>query len=160
MGNYVSTGCQIVRITAMNLVKACFSVLLMGAMCFGAPSTDGGNEILSREKRTLGLVSAGAGAAASGLTTAGKLAAAGIAIVSAVKPLIMLGVGKYFLYNWLQKKQQPSAGNGIGFDASLGFGGQPAPSAPVWVEENTQQQNTFFPANTNTANVNGWKRRK
>merc|ERR1712109_356688 len=97
-----STGCQIVRITAMNLVKACFSVLLMGAMCFGAPSTDGGNEILSREKRTLGLVSAGAGA--SGLTTAGKLAAAGIAIVSAVKPLIMLGVGKYFLYNWLQKK--------------------------------------------------------
>merc|ERR1711884_889598 len=142
----VSTGCQIVRITAMNLVKACFSVLLMGAMCFGAPSTDGGNEILSREKRTLGLVSAGAGAAASGLTTAGKLAAAGIAIVSAVKPLIMLGVGKYFLYNWLQKKQQPSAGNGIGFE------GQPAPSAPVWVEENTQQQNTFFPANTNTAN--------
>merc|ERR1711937_296327 len=134
-----STGCQIVRITAMNLVKACFSVLLMGAMCFGAPSTDGGNEILSREKRTLGLVSAGAGAAASGLTTAGKLAAAGIAIVSAVKPLIM---------------------NGVGFDASLGFGGQPAPSAPVWVEENTQQQNTFFPANTNTANVNGWKRRK
>merc|ERR1711937_322588 len=129
-----STGCQIVRITAMNLVKACFSVLLMGAMCFGAPSTDGGNEILSREKRTLGLVSAGAGAAASGLTTAGKLAAAGIAIVSAV--------------------------NGIGFDASLGFGGQPAPSAPVWVEENTQQQNTFFPANTNTANVNGWRRRK
>ena len=65
-----------------------------------------------------------------------------------------------FLYNWLQKKQQPSAGNGIGFDASLGFGGQPVPSAPVWVEENTQQQNTFFPANTNTANVNGWKRRK
>merc|ERR1712177_148490 len=99
-----STGCQIVRITTMNLVKACFSVLLMGAMCFGAPSTDGGNEILSREKRTLGLVSAGAGAAASGRTTAGKLAAAGIAIVSAVKPLIMLGVGKYFLYNWLQKK--------------------------------------------------------
>ena len=64
-----------------------------------------------------------------------------------------------FLYNWLQKKQQPSAGNGIGFDASLGFGGQPAPSAPVWVEENTQQQNTFFPADTNTAQV-GWRRRK
>merc|ERR1711863_94639 len=101
-----STACQIVRNTAMNLVKACFSVLLMGAVCFGAPSTDGGNEILSREKRTLGLVSAGAGAAASGLTTAGKLAAAGIAIVSAVKPLIMLGVGKYFLYNWLQKRQK------------------------------------------------------
>ena len=44
------------RETAILIFQACFSVLLMGAMCFGAPSTDGGNEILSREKRTLGLV--------------------------------------------------------------------------------------------------------
>ena len=44
------------RETAILIFQACFSVLLMGAMCFGAPSTDGGNEVLSREKRTLGLV--------------------------------------------------------------------------------------------------------
>merc|ERR1712217_63081 len=119
-----STGCQIVRITAMNLVK-----------CWSRSSSQWPHncrQISGCRNRNC---------------------------ISSQTP--------HYAWSWkvlfvqlAPKKQQPSAGNGIGFDASLGFGGQPAPSAPVWVEENTQQQNTFFPANTNTANVNGWKRRK
>merc|ERR1719367_1400546 len=121
----------------MNFTKVCLSVLLMAVACYSAALPDSSDESLSRQKRTLGIITTGANIAANGLSTAGKVAAGAIAVASAVKPLIMLGVGKYFLYNWLTKQNQPNAGNGIGFDASFGFNG--VPQAPVWVEENNNQ---------------------
>ena len=60
----------------------------MAAACYSAALPD------KSEERTLGIIQTGAGVAATGLSTAGKLAAAAIGVVSAVKPLIMLGVGK------------------------------------------------------------------
>ena len=49
---------------------------------------------LSREKRTLGLLTVGAKAVAAGIGTAGKVAGATIATAAALKPLILLGLGK------------------------------------------------------------------
>ena len=72
----------------MDVIQICLSVLLMAAACYSAALPD------KSEERTLGIIQTGAGVAATGLSTAGKLAAAAIGVVSAVKPLIMLGVGK------------------------------------------------------------------
>lgn len=55
-----------------------------------APET----KTLSREKRTLGLLTVGAQAVSKGVGTVGKLAAAGLATAVAAKPLIILGLGK------------------------------------------------------------------
>ena len=60
----------------------------MAAACYSAALPD------KSEERTLGIIQTGAGVVGTGLSTAGKLAAAAIGVVSAVKPLIMLGVGK------------------------------------------------------------------
>jgi hypothetical protein len=47
-----------------------------------------------RQKRTLGLLTVGAQMAQSGVGTAGKVALTALGLVSAIKPLILLGIGK------------------------------------------------------------------
>ena len=48
----------------------------------------------SRQKRTLGLLTVGAQALSGGVGKAAVIAGATIAAVTAIKPLILLGVGK------------------------------------------------------------------
>ena len=161
----------------MSVVNQVLLLLVpLVAVCYSAVIPSDENQPNSRQKRTLGLLTAGADTVATGLGTAGTMAATAVGIISAIKPLVLLGLGKCklkyslcfdedinetclltdALFNWLSKNGYLGGnvggnllGNGFGLDGGLSFGAQPidAASAPVWVEEApSSAQNGYYPA--------------
>ena len=75
------------------MLQVFITLLSLMALAYSA-AIPGENQKLNRQKRTLGLVTAGAGAVSEGIGAAGAIAATAVGILSAVKPLIILGLGK------------------------------------------------------------------
>ncbi len=70
------------------------AIFLSAILVQGAVLKREEDETNSRQKRTLGLLTVGANALSDGVGTAGVLAGTAIAAVSAIKPLLLLGIGK------------------------------------------------------------------
>eukprot|EP00095_Tigriopus_kingsejongensis_P003670 maker-scaffold11_size778918-snap-gene-5.19 protein:Tk03670 transcript:maker-scaffold11_size778918-snap-gene-5.19-mRNA-1 annotation:"hypothetical protein L916_14583" len=105
------------------------------ALCLGL-SQSAAIKKNAREKRTLGLLSAGVGAVGAGLGAAGSAAATAFGVAASAKPLIVLGLGKYALLNLLSR---PGSQMGItlGYNSPnfnnqpLALGGYQSNSYPV-----------------------------
>ncbi|XP_040565567.1 uncharacterized protein [Lepeophtheirus salmonis] len=115
---------------------AVVSLLSLAALLQAAPS--------NREERTLGLITTAgavlgssvkplASAATNVIGSAGAAATSALAVASAVKPLIVLGLGKYALWNLINRPGGLSftagaGGNNLGLTAGFN-GGLSGPSA-------------------------------
>lgn len=71
-----------------------FAGALSHAAVIPTSSKSAASEGEQGQARTLGLVTAGANVVGSGIGTIGRLAAVAVGLVAAVKPLIILGLGK------------------------------------------------------------------
>ena len=66
----------------------------MGVLANAAPLDDEATKNENGEARTLGVVTTGANLAGSALGAAGRVALALVGVAAAVKPLLVLGLGK------------------------------------------------------------------
>ena len=66
----------------------------MGVLAHAAPLDDNATKRENGEARTLGVVTTGANLAGSALGAAGRVALALVGVAAAVKPLLVLGLGK------------------------------------------------------------------
>ena len=70
------------------------AIAFVGVLCHAAPQGSRDNENDNGEARTLGIITTGAGLAGNALGAAGRVALALVGVAAAVKPLLVLGLGK------------------------------------------------------------------
>ncbi len=103
-----------------------------------------------REGRTLGLMQWGLQTAGAGLGAVGSAASTALGVAAAAKPLIFLGLGKYALWNYLNRP-----GNQVGFTVGYTAPDFAAP-AQTYYAQNEQPFQIYEPAQFNNQPTNNY----
>ena len=106
----------------------------------------------AREPRTLGLAVAGTQLASSAVGAVGSAAATALGVAAAVKPLILAGLAKYALWNYLNRP-----GNNIGL--SVGYNAPDFNTNPGYISNSEYypvNQDQFTLGEFNDDNSNGF----